>query len=85
VRFELKDTAAFNSSLKLKKGTFYCVRLARAVIPETDLSAKRYDLNADTVVFLGGLVLFFTLFLFYPVSFLLKGAFVADNKLTLKW
>jgi iron(III) transport system permease protein len=46
---------------------------------------KRYDLNATTCAFLGFLLLFFGLFLFYPVGLLLKGAFLADGKFTLKY
>jgi iron(III) transport system permease protein len=37
---------------------------------------KKYDLNATTILFLGLLMLFFGLFLFYPVGLLIKGAFV---------
>ena len=46
---------------------------------------KRYDLNGTTCAFLGLLLVFFGLFLFYPVGLLLKGAFVADGKFTLKY
>ncbi|MBI3881543.1 MAG: iron ABC transporter permease [Verrucomicrobia bacterium] len=46
---------------------------------------KRYDLNFWTVAFLGFLALFFAAFLFYPVSFMLKGAFIADGKFSLKY
>lgn len=47
---------------------------------------KRYDLNASTLGFLALLIIFFGLFLFYPVALLLKGAFVADDgRFTLKF
>ena len=46
---------------------------------------KRYDLNPTTCTFLGFLLLFFGLFLFYPVGLLLKGAFIADGKFSLKY
>lgn len=46
---------------------------------------KRYDLNPTTCAFLGFLLVFFGLFLFYPVGLLLKGAFVADGKFSLKF
>ncbi len=46
---------------------------------------KKYDLNATTGAFLGFLLLFFGLFLFYPVGLLLKGAFVANGRLSLKF
>src|SRR5438876_3919856 len=47
------------------------------------MNSKRYDLNASTLVFLGLLLLFFGVFLFYPVSLLLHGAFVVNGKLSL--
>jgi len=46
---------------------------------------KRYDLNATTLGFLGLLLAFFGLFLFYPVSLLLKGAFISEGRFTLKF
>ena len=46
---------------------------------------KRYDLNATTCAFLGLLLLFFGLFLFYPVGLMLKRAFVSDGKFTLEY
>src|SRR6266536_1705127 len=46
---------------------------------------KKYDLNVTTAVFLGFLLLFFGLFLFYPVGLLLKGAFVANGRFSLKF
>ena len=46
---------------------------------------KRYDLNASTLAFLGLLAVFFGLFLFYPVGLLLKKAFLADGRFTLKF
>jgi iron(III) transport system permease protein len=46
---------------------------------------KKYDLNSTTLLFLGLLLAFFSLFLFYPISQLLRGAFVADNKFTLQY
>ncbi|HKS38002.1 MAG TPA: ABC transporter permease subunit, partial [Verrucomicrobiae bacterium] len=46
---------------------------------------KKYDLNFSTGAFLLVLLLFFGVFLFYPVSFMLKGAFFADRKLSLKY
>ena len=44
---------------------------------------KKYDLNFSTTVFLSLLLLFFGAFLFYPASFMLKGAFFAGGKFTL--
>src|SRR6267378_3520303 len=46
---------------------------------------KKYDLNFTTSLFLGLLLLFFGLFLFYPVGLLLKGAFVVEGKFSLKF
>src|SRR5262245_14209568 len=46
---------------------------------------KRYDLSASTLAFLGLLLVFFGLFLFYPVGLLLKKAFLADGRFTLKF
>jgi iron(III) transport system permease protein len=46
---------------------------------------KKYDLNVTTVTFLGLLLLFFGIFLFYPVSLLLKGAFVADGRFSMNY
>ncbi len=46
---------------------------------------KRYDLNFRTWLFLGGLVLFFGTFLFYPVGLLLKGAFVNNGRFSLQY
>src|SRR3954469_4692322 len=46
---------------------------------------KKYDLNPTTIIFLGLLMAFFGLFLFYPISQLLRGAFVAENKFTLHY
>jgi len=46
---------------------------------------KKYDLNFTTIVFLSFLLLFFGVFLFYPASFMLKGAFFADGKFTLRY
>jgi len=46
---------------------------------------RRYDLNFTTCAFLGFLLLFFGLFLFYPVGLLLKGAFIADGKFSLRY
>ncbi len=46
---------------------------------------KKYDLNATTLAFLGLLLLFFGLFLFYPVGLLLKGAFVANGQFSLEF
>src|SRR5262245_3574600 len=46
---------------------------------------KKYDLNTATWAFLVLLALFFGLFLFYPVVLLLKGAFIADGRFTLKF
>ena len=46
---------------------------------------KRYDLNATTMLFLGLLLVFFGLFLFYPVGLLLKGAFVSEGRFTLRF
>src|SRR5262245_55080645 len=46
---------------------------------------KKYDLNITTVAFLGFLLLFFGLFLFYPVGLLLKGAFVSEGRFSLRF
>jgi iron(III) transport system permease protein len=46
---------------------------------------KKYDLNLSTVAFLGLLAAFFGVFLFYPVSFMLKGAFLENGRFTLKY
>jgi iron(III) transport system permease protein len=46
---------------------------------------KRYDLNATTLAFLGLLLVFFGLFLFYPVSLLLRGAFISEGRFTLQF
>lgn len=46
---------------------------------------KRYDLNVTTVLFLALLLAFFAIFLFYPISFLLKGAFIVEGKFSLKY
>ena len=46
---------------------------------------KKYDLNATTGAILGFLLLFFGLFLFYPVGLLLKGAFVANGQFSLQF
>lgn len=45
----------------------------------------KYDLNKGTLLFFVGLVFFFGLFLFYPVSYMLKGAFVTTHGFTLKY
>ena len=47
--------------------------------------AKRYDLNFSTAAFLGFLLLFFAAFFLYPLSFMLKGAFFADGKVSLEY
>jgi len=46
---------------------------------------KKYDLNFTTGGFLLVLLLFFGAFLFYPVSFMLKGAFFAERTFSLKY
>jgi len=46
---------------------------------------KKYDLNFSTIAFLSLLLLFFGAFLFYPASFMLKGAFFAGGKFTLRY
>ncbi|HUR44499.1 MAG TPA: iron ABC transporter permease [Candidatus Saccharimonadales bacterium] len=46
---------------------------------------KRYDLNSKTVLFLFLLLAFFAIFLFYPISQLLKGAFIAEHKFTFEY
>src|ERR1043165_9329638 len=46
---------------------------------------RKYDLNSTTLVFLGLLLAFFGLFLFYPIIHLLKGAFVSENRFTLQY
>src|SRR5205823_5675833 len=43
------------------------------------MNAKRYDLNSSTLAFLGLLLLFFGVFLFYPAGRLLHGAFVVSG------
>ena len=49
------------------------------------MNSRRYDLNPSTFGFLGLLFLFFGVFLFYPVSLLLHGAFVVKGKLSLSY
>ena len=46
---------------------------------------KKYDLNFATVAFLGVLLIFFGAFLFYPVSFMLRGAFMDAGHFSLKY
>jgi len=46
---------------------------------------KQYDLNFSTTAFLSLLLLFFGAFLFYPASFMLRGAFFAEGKFTLRY
>jgi iron(III) transport system permease protein len=46
---------------------------------------KRYDLNRGTSAFLGLLVAFFGVFLFYPVSLLLQGAFLVEGRPSLAY
>lgn len=46
---------------------------------------RKYDLNVWTVAFLTLLMAFFAAFLFYPVSFMLKGAFIEDGRFTLRY
>jgi iron(III) transport system permease protein len=46
---------------------------------------RKYDLTISTGAFLFLLLLFFSAFLFYPVSFMLKGAFLADGHFSLKY
>src|ERR1051325_737471 len=46
---------------------------------------KKYELNVTTIAFLGALLLFFGVFLFYPVSLLLKGAFESNGKFSLEY
>jgi len=46
---------------------------------------KRHDLTPATLAFLALLLAFFGLFLFYPISLLLKGAFLQDGKFTLRY
>jgi iron(III) transport system permease protein len=46
---------------------------------------KRYDLTLSTQVFLWVLLLFFGAFLFYPVTFMLRHAFVSESGFTLKY
>jgi iron(III) transport system permease protein len=46
---------------------------------------RNYDLNGVVVAFLALLVLFFGLFLFYPVALLLKGAFLVDGRFGLQF
>src|SRR5260221_4634527 len=49
------------------------------------MSPKRYELTPSTLAFLGLLFLFFGVFLFYPISLLLHGAFVVKGKLSLTY
>jgi iron(III) transport system permease protein len=46
---------------------------------------KKYDLNFTTIAFLGFLLLFFGLFLFYPVGLLLKGAFLVEGRFSFRF
>jgi iron(III) transport system permease protein len=46
---------------------------------------KKYDLNLSTLAFLTFLLLFFGAFLFYPIAYLLQGAFAAGGHLTLRY
>ncbi len=46
---------------------------------------KRYDLTPATCIFLALLLGFFGLFLFYPVSLLLKGAFLHEGQFSLRY
>ena len=46
---------------------------------------KKYDLNASTATFLAVLLVFFSVFLFYPVGYMLKGAFGAKGEFTFKY
>ena len=46
---------------------------------------KKYDLNTSTVLFLGFLAVFFGVFLFYPISYMLRGAFGGQGEFTLKY
>ena len=46
---------------------------------------KKYELNLSTTVFLALLLIFFAAFLFYPVSFMLKGAFFGGGRFSLKY
>ena len=46
---------------------------------------KRYDLSPATLGFLVLLLAFFGAFLFYPVGLLLKGAFVAEGRFSLRY
>lgn len=48
-------------------------------------ASGKYDLSKGTLLFLGGLVLFFGLFLFYPVSHMLQGAFVTTRGFTFEY
>src|SRR5207244_7679402 len=49
------------------------------------VNAKRYDLNPSTLGFLALLLLFFGVFLFYPISLLLHGAFVVKGRFSLNY
>ena len=46
---------------------------------------KKFDLNLTTVAFLSLLLLFFGVFLFYPLGWLLKGAFVVEDRFSLRY
>src|SRR5438093_11505309 len=48
-------------------------------------AVKKYDLSFSTAAFLSLLLLFFGAFLFYPASFMLKGAFFSGGKFTLRY
>lgn len=56
-----------------------------AAVPVASTPVKKYDLNAWTVAFLVFLALFFGVFLFYPVGYMLKGAFGGKGEFTLKY
>lgn len=46
---------------------------------------RRYDLNFWTVLFLGGLLLFFAAFLLYPVAFMLRRGFGTEGEFTFRY
>src|SRR5207248_3177415 len=47
------------------------------------MKVKRYDLNPSTLAFLGLLLLFFSIFLFYPSARLFKEAFAVNGNFSL--
>jgi iron(III) transport system permease protein len=57
----------------------------RSEVTRDPRGVKKYDLDVTTCLFLGLLLLFFGLFLFYPVGLLLKGAFMVEGRFSLRF